>query len=65
MDAAQNETLQIRGWQVMFLARGKRGPFRTRCRVLRGRDDQCGVQVDLIDIGNDERLIAVASASFS
>lgn len=40
-----------------------RGPFQTRCRLQRG-PECCGVQVDLVDVGNEGRAVAVGSAMF-
>lgn len=61
---AAGREVQIRGWQVQFLGRGKRGPFRTSSQVLTGPAGLC-VQVDLFDTGHEQRLVSTALASFA
>ena len=55
---------QARSWQMMFLARGQIGPFRTRATLHGDSGAWVGVRVDLTDAGNADRLISTASASF-
>ena len=69
MDAAAERTgtdrLQILSWHVMFLARGKVGPFRVDAEAVGGRNGQVGVRMLMIDEGNDSRAVTSASAMFS
>jgi uncharacterized protein (TIGR00369 family) len=45
---------------IHYLSQGKRGPFRTRTRVLRTTDDTALTRVEVIDRGVEDRVIAVA-----
>ena len=69
MDAAAElvgtDRLQVRSWHVMFLARGKNGPFRVDCDAFRGADRQVGVRMLMVDEGNDSRAVTAASTVFS
>ena len=56
--------VQIEDWYVMFVNRGKTGPFRTRGEVFAGADGAIGTRVDLIDIGNDARVVSTCAARF-
>ena len=60
-------TDQLRGVSshVMFMARGKAGPFRAEGEAFAGRDGAVGARLTLIDEGADERAIAVGSYSFT
>jgi hypothetical protein len=58
------DRLQIQAWHVMFLARGKSGPFRVDGEALRGAGDSVGVRVTLHDEGNGDRKVTAASALF-
>jgi hypothetical protein len=51
---------------VMFLSRGKAGPFRVDGKASQGRDGsgRVGVQLTLHDEGNDNRAISAASMIF-
>lgn len=57
-------SLQIDDWYVMFVNRGKDGPFQTRTEVFRGQDDRIGARVNLIDCGNNDRVVSSAAATF-
>jgi len=69
MDAAAElvgtDRLQVRSWHVMFLARGKNGPFRVDCDAFRGASGQVGVRMLMVDEGNDSRAVTAASTVFS
>ncbi|HEX5266030.1 MAG TPA: hypothetical protein VFW24_04605 [Acidimicrobiales bacterium] len=69
MDAAAEragtDRLQIRSWHVMFLARGKVGPFRVDTEAAAGADGQVGVRMLMIDEGNAGRAVTSGSAVFS
>jgi acyl-coenzyme A thioesterase PaaI-like protein len=49
---------------VMFLARGKSGPFRAETETLEGTDGTVAVRVLLHDEGNDDKVITSASYVF-
>jgi hypothetical protein len=49
---------------VMFLARGKAGPFRVECEPIPGADGTIAVRALLYDEGNDDRLTTVSSYLF-
>ena len=49
---------------VMFLARGKVGPFRAETETLPGADGNVAVRVLLHDEGNDDKVITSASYVF-
>lgn len=66
-DAAQDlvqGALQIDDWYVMFVSRGKDGPFETQTEVFRSQDNRIGARINLIDRGNQDRVISSASATF-
>ena len=58
------DLLQMRAWHVMFLARGKAGPFRAQAEAARGAGSTVGARVSLYDEGNDDRMVTSASAVF-
>jgi hypothetical protein len=58
------DMLQVRSWHVMFLARGKVGPFRVEGAADRGADGRVGVRMTIQDEGNGDRPITSGSALF-
>jgi len=54
--------LQMQTWHVMFLARGKAGPFRVDGEAVRGAVGKVGVRLTLHDEGNENRMVTSASA---
>jgi hypothetical protein len=56
------DLLQMESWHVMFLARGKVGPFRVEGEAVRGSADKIGVRMTLHDEGNQDRMVTSASA---
>jgi hypothetical protein len=56
------DLLQMQAWHVMFLARGKSGPFRVDGEAIRGTAGQVGVRLSLRDEGNQDRMVTSASA---
>ena len=44
---------------IQYLSQGKRGPFRTRTRVLRTTHDTALTRVEVVDSGLEDRVIAV------
>ena len=61
-ELAGTDRLQMQTWHVMFLARGKTGPFRVDGEAARGTDGRVGVRLTMHDEGNDDRRITAASA---
>jgi hypothetical protein len=59
------DRLQVRSWHVMFLARGKVGPFRVDGEAFRTTDGYVGVRTLVIDEGNEHRAITSGSVLFS
>jgi hypothetical protein len=55
--------VQVESWHVMFVARGKVGPFRVSGDTAVNRD-RIGCQLVLRDVGNDDRTVTTASAVF-
>jgi hypothetical protein len=63
-ERAGSDLLQIQAWHVMFLARGKVGPFRVEGSADPGGDGRIGVRLVLHDEGNGDRPITSATAVF-
>ena len=59
------EMLQMQAWHVMFLARGKVGPFRVVGEAYRGTAGKVGARMVLHAEGDDDRAVTAASAVFS
>ncbi|HET9877408.1 MAG TPA: hypothetical protein VFQ37_16875 [Mycobacterium sp.] len=59
------ERLQGVSSHVMFLSRGKVGPFRVECEPIPGADGRVAVRVVLHDEGADDRPITVGSYLFA
>ncbi len=68
MDLAENlagtDKLQIESWHVMFLARGKSGPFPIHGEAFEGVDGKIGVRLLMVDEGEADRHVTSASAVF-
>jgi hypothetical protein len=62
-DLVGTDHLQVRTWHVMFLARGKTGPFRVDGEAVRGASGQVGVQMVMVDEGAN-RTVTSGSAVF-
>ncbi len=58
------DLLQMRSWHVMFLSRGKAGPFRVEGEAVAARGGTVGVRLTLHDEGHDDRAVTAASAVF-
>jgi hypothetical protein len=58
------DRLQMQSWHVMFLARGKVGPFRVDGEAVRGADSTVGVRMTVHDEGNEDRAVTSGSALF-
>ncbi|MDA0371347.1 MAG: hypothetical protein O3C62_06225 [Actinomycetota bacterium] len=66
-DLAQDDAgraLQITDWYVMFVNRGKVGPFRTHGECFAGANDTWGVRVNLVDDGDGGRVVSTCAATF-
>jgi hypothetical protein len=59
---AGTDLIQMVSWHVMFLARGKVGPFRVEGYGVKGLDGRIGVRLTMNDEGNNDRRISAASA---
>jgi hypothetical protein len=59
-----SDRVQMTAWHVMFLARGKVGPFRVDGEAVRGAGHKVGVRLTLHDEGNQGRRVTAASAQF-
>ncbi len=57
--AAAGKPMATKDLAIQYLSQGKKGPFRTRVRVLRTTDDTALTRVEVIDRGMEDRLIAV------
>jgi hypothetical protein len=63
-DAVGTRTLQIVGWHVMFMSRGKVGPFRVDGTAHVGGAGKVGVRMLLHDEGNGDKAVTSAAAVF-
>ena len=63
-EVAGTDLLQMQTWHVMFMARGKVGPFRVDGEAVRGAEPKVGVRLRLHDEGDGGRLVTCASAVF-
>ncbi|MCB2063685.1 MAG: hypothetical protein KDE25_09565, partial [Novosphingobium sp.] len=61
---AGTDRLQIESWHVMFVARGKTGPFPIHGEAVEGVDGKIGVVLVMVDEGNGDRNVTSASAVF-
>lgn len=55
---------QVEHWTVLMVKPGYNGPFVASATALDGRDGRVGAEATLRDRGNDDRVIATASAQF-
>jgi hypothetical protein len=63
--AVSSPELQISDWYVMFVNRGKVGPFTTQGEAFVGADGKIGTRVNLIDEGDNHRVVSTSAATFS
>jgi hypothetical protein len=63
-DLVGTNMLQMETWHVMFLARGKVGPFRVDGEADAGAGNRVGVRMVIRDEGNDDRAVTSGSAVF-
>jgi acyl-coenzyme A thioesterase PaaI-like protein len=64
-EAAGTDNVQAVSSHVMFLARGKVGPFRADAEPVVGSDGVAAVRVMLHDEGNGDRAVTTGSYQFS
>jgi uncharacterized protein (TIGR00369 family) len=57
--AAAARPMTTRDLTIQYLSQGKRGPFRTRTRVVRLTGDTALTRVEVVDRGAEDRLVAV------
>jgi hypothetical protein len=63
-DAAGTRKLQVVSWHVMFMSRGKVGPFRVDGTAHVGGSGKVGVRMLLHDEGNSDKAVTSAAAVF-
>jgi hypothetical protein len=63
-DAAGTRKLQVLSWHVMFMSRGKVGPFRVDGTAHVGGSGKVGVRMLLHDEGNEDKAVTSAAAVF-
>jgi hypothetical protein len=62
--AAGTRKVQVVSWHVMFMSRGKVGPFRVEGTAHPGSTGRVGVRMLLHDEGNDDKPVTSAAAVF-
>jgi len=63
-ERALGGTAQVLDWYVMFVSRGKTGPFRASGDVHLGADGRVGVRANLLDLGDARRVVSTCAATF-
>ena len=63
-EASGTDRLQPVAWEVMFLAAGTAGPFRTTGEAMRGSDGSIACRLTLSDQGREGRKVAALTARF-
>ncbi|WP_156297677.1 hypothetical protein [Mycobacterium paragordonae] len=63
-EAAGTRRLQVVSWHVMFMSRGKVGPFRVEGSAYPGGPGRVGVRMLLHDEGNADKAVTSAAAVF-
>ena len=63
-EAAGTRKLQVVSWHVMFMSRGKVGPFRVEGTAHTGGSGRVGVRMLLHDEGNGDKAVTSAAAMF-
>ncbi|MBV8291164.1 MAG: hypothetical protein JOY55_04980, partial [Mycobacterium sp.] len=63
-DAVGTRKLQVVSWHVMFMSRGKVGPFRVDGTAHTGGSRKVGVRMLLHDEGNRDKAVTSAAAIF-
>ena len=63
-DTAGTRRVQVVSWHVMFMSRGKVGPFRVEGTAHQGGPGRIGVRMLLHDEGNAHKAVTSAAATF-
>jgi hypothetical protein len=63
-DAVGTRRVQVVSWHVMFMSRGKVGPFRVDGTAHTGGSGKVGVRMLLRDEGNNDKAVTSAAAIF-
>lgn len=63
-EVAGTPKVQVVSWHVMFMSRGKVGPFRVEGTAHAGRTGRVGVRMLLHDEGNADKAVTSAAAVF-
>lgn len=63
-EAVGTRKIQVVSWHVMFMSRGKVGPFRVEGTAHIGGSGRVGVRMLLHDEGNDDKPVTTAAAIF-
>jgi hypothetical protein len=63
-DIAGTRKIQVISWHVMFMSRGKVGPFRVEGTAYAGGPGRIGVRMLLHDEGNADKAVTSAAAIF-
>ncbi|WAJ42906.1 hypothetical protein OK015_16760 [Mycobacterium sp. Aquia_216] len=63
-DLARTRMVQVVSWHVMFMSRGKVGPFRVEGTAHAGGPGRIGVRMLLHDEGNADKAVSSAAAIF-
>lgn len=63
-EAAGTRMVQVVSWHVMFMSRGKVGPFRVEGTAHRGAPGRVGARMLLHDEGNADKAVTSAAAIF-
>jgi hypothetical protein len=63
-ELAGTRMVQVVSWHVMFMSRGKVGPFRVEGTAHRGGSGRIGVRMLLHDEGNADKAVTSAAAIF-
>lgn len=63
-ELAGTPMVQVNSWHVMFMARGKVGPFRADGTAYRGAANRIGVRLTIHDEGNGDRAVTSCAATF-
>ena len=58
------DALQIESWHLMFVARGKVGPFRAEGSAIAGASGRIHVDLTLYDEGSGDQAISSGSAVY-
>lgn len=63
-ELAGTPMVQVNSWHVMFMSRGKVGPFRADGTAYRGGPNRIGVRLTIHDEGNGDRAVTSCAAVF-